>query len=186
MNWSTRLQFTGIALACLGMLVPVPALYGAPPAPQPAPVRTAAAPPQPAPLVGDVALDAQGVMHGVVVDPQGVPLSGVDVAVWQLNHELVRTKTDTLGRFAIGGLRNGAYQVAAGRYTRAFRVWPARIAPPSAGQMAVVVTSDEVVRGQRPFGEAFDSNVLVVGGMVAAAIVLPLTLNRSGSSSASP
>jgi len=186
MSWSIRLQFTAVAMACVGMLVPVPALYGAGPTTQATLAGAAPAAPRPAPLVGDVALDAHGVMHGVVVDPQGVPLSGVDVSLWQANRELVQTKTNTAGRFGISGLRNGAYQVAAGRYVRAFRVWPSRTAPPSAKQMAVVVTTDDVVRGQRRFGEAFDTNVLVVGAMVAAAIALPLTMNRFGSSSASP
>lgn len=103
-------------------------------------------------LVTDVALQADGTLVGQVVSPSGAAVPGLSVSLRLAGKEVAATTTDRLGLFAFSGLRSGLYEVRTGRGIGYYRVWDARIAPPSARPSAMIVAVDGadgfLVRGQ--------------------------------------
>lgn len=172
-----------IGFCCLGLILPTSILEAAPPAP--AAIRPEV-PPRPQPLVGDVALDCDGCLLGRVIDPQGLPMADQPVVLGQMGREVARTRTDASGRFRIGPLRGGTYHLSAGRHGQLVRAWVAQTAPPAARDVALVIAGDDVVRGQMPFEHFFASDAVIIWGMVAAMIAIPIALNRSHSTPCSP
>ncbi len=153
-----------IFLGVLGMCVPELAFAATTPA---------------APAVVDVALADGGVLHGQLIDLQGGNATGVPVSVKAKNKEIIRTVTVKDGRFTIPGLRGGVYQVAAGKGQGVYRLWTAKAAPPSAQKNAIVFT-------QGLFGGApkmLLANPIVVAGVVATAIAVPVAVVNSKPSS---
>jgi hypothetical protein len=153
-----------------------------------------AAGPAAKPAVIDVALKDGGVLLGQVVDPQGKGLQNTNVALRHYDREVVAASTGAEGYFAIKNVRGGVYQIASGDGIGVYRLWAPGTAPPSAQEGALLVANDTVVRGQQP-GSAppgtrlknFVSNPLVIGGVVATAIAVPVALHNSRSGSpASP
>ncbi len=135
-----------------------------------------------APPPADVELDPQGFLHGLLVDINGVPVTGMPVVVSQGDRVVAQVPTDLLGRFAVGPIRGGTYQLAAGDQMKGVRAWTARTAPPSARPMTLLVVGSQTVRGQLPASRLFSSDRVVVAGMVGAAIALPIVINNSDSS----
>jgi len=172
-----------IGFSCLGLILPTSIVEASPP------VATAVrpeVPPRPQQLVGDVALDSAGHMLGRVIDRQGLPVADQPVVLGQMGREVVQTRTDASGRFRIGPLRGGTYHLSVGRRGQLVRAWVAQTAPPAARDIALVVAGDDVVRGQMPFEEFFASDAMIVCGMVAAMIAIPIALNSSDSTPCSP
>jgi hypothetical protein len=153
-----------IFLAVVGMCVP----------------ELAFAAPVPAkPAVVDVAMSDGGVLHGQLIDLRGADAAGVPVSVKAQNKEVVRTLTAKDGHFAVPGLRGGVYQVAAAQGQGVYRLWTAKAAPPSAQKNAIVFT-------QGLFGGApkmLLANPVVVAGVVATAIAVPVAVVNSRPSS---
>jgi len=172
-----------VGLSCLGLILPTSILEAAPPA---ATAVRPEGPPRPQSRVGDVALDAAGYLLGQVVDRQGLPVADRPVALGQMGRQIARTRTDAFGRFRVGPLRGGTYHVSVGRHGELVRAWVARTAPPAAGDVALLVVGDDVVRGQMPLEQFFASDAVVICGMVAAAIAIPIALNSSHSEPCSP
>jgi hypothetical protein len=135
--------------------------------------------PRPTDQTDDVALDAGGRLRGQVVNVQGVPAAGATVWLRQAGLEPAETHTDALGRFSFGRLSGGLYQVLVGRQSRLVRVWAAGTAPPVAQDAALVVVGGDLARGQMPLEDFFASDAVVVTGLVAAAIALPIALHNS-------
>jgi hypothetical protein len=92
---------------------------------------------------------------------------------------LARTKTDKEGYFAVRDLKTGIYQVASDNGLGNFRVWNADVAPPQAQQGALIVADGSVVRGN-----LLDviTNPLVVAGVIATAIAVPIAVSSSNNS----
>jgi hypothetical protein len=111
---------------------------------------------------------------------RGVRLAGEVVVLRQSGLERGRTITDARGRFWFGGLRGGIYRVVAGGRSLLVRAWAAETAPPAAGKVALLVVGPEVVRGQMPLEEFFASDAVVIAGMVAAMIAIPIAVHNSG------
>ncbi|MBN1394211.1 MAG: carboxypeptidase regulatory-like domain-containing protein [Pirellulales bacterium] len=155
-----------VSLATLGMCLPS--------------VAFAASPTTQSPVV-DVALTDGGVLQGQVVDLQGKGVSGVPVLVKLQNQEIVKTTTAEGGRFSVKGLRGGVYQLAAGQGQGVFRMWAVNTAPPSAQKNAIVYTQGGYGGGGGL--KMFLSNPIVIAGLVATAIAVPVSLANSGSSS---
>jgi hypothetical protein len=153
------------AIACFGMVLPTSAMAAAP----------AAAAPN-----SDVALRTGGLLVGQVVDQQGVAKAGTPVSVQFAGKEVVNTTTDANGVFAAKGLRGGQYQLVTPQGGSVCRLWAADTAPPSARPAALVVSGNEVVRGQGGPGGAWvgwvKSHPYITAGTVAAAIAIPLAL----------
>jgi hypothetical protein len=127
----------------------------------------------------DVQLQDGKVLQGQIVDGQGKPQADADVAVLQDGKVLARTKTNKEGYFAVRDLKTGIYQVASDNGLGNFRVWNADVAPPQAQQGALVVADGSVVRGN-----LLDviTNPLVVAGVIATAIAVPIAVSSSNNS----
>ena len=104
-----RLMCRGIVPACWVLLVPSSVL------------QAAQGDGSPAPAFGDVALDEQGDLQGVVVNIQGIPVAGAQVTVRQNDREVARTQCDAKGHFSVGGLRGGTYLIIVGDRARVVR-----------------------------------------------------------------
>jgi hypothetical protein len=154
-----------IVLAVLGMCLPEMVL-AAPPPPTP-------------PAVVDIAMADGGVLHGQVVDLQGGNAAGVPVSVKAQNQQVIRTTTVKDGRFEVQGLRGGVYQVNAGQGQGVYRLWTAKAAPPSAQKNVIVFTQG--VFGGGP--KMLLANPIVVAGVVATAVAVPVAVANSNPSS---
>lgn len=135
----------------------------------------AAAPVAATPAVVDVAMADGGVLHGQVVDIQGSGTAGIPVTLKAQNQDVVRTTTAEQGRFSVSGLRGGVYQVSAGEGQGVYRLWTAKAAPPSA-QKNIVFTQGGGVK-------TLLANPIVIAGVVATAIAVPVALANSNPSS---
>ena len=139
-----------------------------------------AATPQPQmPAVVDIALADGGVLHGQVVDLQGSGVTGVPVSVKDKDHDVAGTTTTADGRFAVQGLKGGVYQVAAGQGQGVFRLWTSKAAPPSAQKDAIVYTQFGSGGGLK----MLLANPIVIAGVVATAVAVPIAVANSRPSS---
>lgn len=151
-----------------GVCIPQVAM-GAPPAPKP---------------VGDVVLRDGKILLGQVVTPEGKPLPGISVALRDRKTELAAGKTNENGYFAFSGLTTGTYQVVGAQTTGTYQVWTKDLAPPTAQPGALIVAGGETVRGQYPAGQyaGMIGRPLIIGGLVAAAIAIPIAVSSNRSS----
>jgi hypothetical protein len=150
-----------ISLAAFGICIPPVAL---------------AAEPTPMPVVSDVALRDGGMLQGKVVDLQGGGVVGVPVSVQAQNREIASTITANEGRFSIPGLKGGVYHVAAAEGHGVYRLWTVGTAPPAALNDAIVYTQNN--DGPGPW-KMFFSNPIVIAGLVATAIAVPIALSNA-------
>ncbi len=167
----------------MGLILPASALEAAQAA------GPAAAPPplaQRVKLLGDVRLDGSGQMHGWVVSGQGTPLADVPVVLSRAGRQPARTRTNQMGRFRVGPLRGGSYSMLVGRHAVVARAWADKTAPPGAADVALIVCGDDVIRGQMPLEEFFASDAVIICGMVAAMIAIPIAVHNSRSRPSSP
>ena len=120
------------------------------------------------PTVSDVKLHKDGQLWGQVVNPQGVPLAGETVQVWQNGRQMAESKTNTEGGFVFTQLqRGGVYHLTAAKGHGAYRVWSAAMAPPTAQEGVLLVAGQETVRGQGMGRLGFWlSNPWVIAGIV--------------------
>jgi len=185
------LKAGAVILASLGILVPTPVLHAATfdaGPPHDAEGRTQA-------LV-DVALcgaPQRDVLIGLVLDRQGAAQEGVSVALCKNGQRLAESRTDRNGHFRFANVRGGVYQLTAAGGVAAYRVWAPGTAPPSARQQALVVADDTVLRGQcggqcdarcRPRCglsglKYWLAHPLVIAGIVAAAVAIPVAIHNA-------
>jgi len=176
-----NIQTVLAAIACVGTICPpsLAAEAGSTPAAEPAS------------MAKDVALRPGGVLVGQVTDQQGAVRAGTPVSIWQNEREVVTTATDANGIFAAQGLRGGQYQVLTPQGQALYRLWAPETAPPAATDSVVVVTGQDLVRGQwaptvgTPSwaagygGRWLDwvrSHPYITAGVVAAAIAAPIAV----------
>lgn len=167
------------AIACIAMVSPRPVLAS-----------------EPRSLAKDVALRPGGVLVGQITDQQGARLAGTKVSIWQNEREVVTTATDANGIFAAQGLRGGQYQLITSEgHQTLCRFWAPETAPPVATDSVMLVTGDNLVRGQwgpptmgSPSwaagygGRWLDwvrSHPYITAGVVAAAIAAPIAVAAS-------
>jgi hypothetical protein len=162
-----------VASASLGMVLPQSAFAASTQLSRPA-----------SSAVRDVALHDGGSLTGQVLDASGTPVAGTAVAVIDQGRAVASTQTGVDGRFAIAGVKAGVYEVATSNGVTVCRLWAPRTAPPAAQSDALVVHGDTVVRGAVGGGGVigFLSNPWVLGGIVAAAIAIPLILDDDDAS----
>jgi hypothetical protein len=141
----------------------------------------------------DVVLEANGTFHGQAVTAQGAPAAGVAVAIEQAAFR-VDTVTGPDGKFTASLPRGGVYQVKTGMAVQACRVWAAGTAPPRAASGLLLVQDGQFALGQHcgtPVAATVAgarsalSHPLVFGGIVAAAIAIPVALHNSDDDPAS-
>ena len=160
-----------ISLAAVGMCLPQVVLAAAPAL---------------APAVVDVALSDGGVLHGQVVNMQGSGVAGVPVSVKAQDRGVAATTTATNGAYSIPGLKGGVYQVATVQGRGVYRLWSPGTAPPVAQQSAVLYTQDRAVDGNvvvyTQGGSTMKmllANPIVIAGVIATAIAVPVALANS-------
>jgi hypothetical protein len=174
MRCRTTLRGSLVALAMVGMVLPTWSFA----------TETVTQPIRPAISVIDVALGEDGSLRGQVLDLQGVPAADTTVAVVHQGEVVATMQTDSQGRYSVAGLNTGLYQVVTEDGITVCRVWTAKTAPPSAQPEALVIDGNHMMRAGmhgRPWG-SFLSNPWVLGGIVAAAIAIPLALDKKSSS----
>jgi hypothetical protein len=167
-----------VLLAVLGLCLPQPLL--------------AAVPAVQMPVAIDVALEDGGILIGQVVDPQGIAQIDVPVALSQGDQEIATAKTDAQGFFAFRGLRGGVYQLAAADGAGMYRLWAPRTAPPTAQRGALIVSGQDMARGQYNWYnwggrlKAWLSNPWVIAGIVATAVAVPVAIHNADTGPSSP
>ena len=129
---------------------------------------------QNAPAILDVSL-RDGKLVGQVLDAQGAPIRDEAVSIRTRGQEVAQVKTDDLGRYSVDGLNTGLYQVVTTQGGASYRVWDAQTAPPAAQPGALMIIG-QPVRGQLGGGGLL-GNPWVLGGIAAAAIIIPLALD---------
>ena len=172
MNLARTTKAFVVCLAVIGFCLPQPLL--------------AAGQADQSPTIADVTLQKgpQGnVLIGHVLDQQGVPQAGLPVALLGSGQKLAEARTDAQGLFAFRNLRGGVYQVAVGKSVVAFRAWMPGTAPPAAQPAALVVTGQDLVRGQcYPFRHGWGrlqfwlSHPAVVAGIIATSVAVPVAI----------
>jgi len=170
-NW---LGTAAAAIASIGMVLPTAGLA--------APAGTGN---------DDVALREGSVLVGQVVNQQGQAMANANVSIRYADHEVVRTTTDANGVFAAKGLRGGQYDILTEDGIRTCRLWAPDTAPPAARPAALLVSGDNVVRGQGMMGYGhgmmghghgmvngwvtwMKTHPYLTAGTMAAAIAVPL------------
>lgn len=171
---SNRFHSALAAVACLGMMIPPGAFAN-----------------EPTSFARDVALRPGGLLVGQVVDAQGAVQAEKSVSIQFGDQEVARTTTDQNGVFAAQGLRGGQYQIVTEDGQSLCRLWAENTAPPAADEAAIVVTGQDLVRGQwgggygNPgygggYGSAWlnwvRSHPYITAGIVAAAIAVPIAV----------
>lgn len=147
----------------------------------------------------DVALGRGGVLVGQVVNTEGQPLGGAEVVLKANGQEMARGLTDEGGHFQVAGLKGGPVEVSAVGVVGNCRIWAPGTAPPAAQQGLLVVSPDDVVRGQHMNGRGRRVNCgqgvqghgggllglmidhpVVTAGAIGAAIAIPIAVANNG------
>lgn len=165
-----RIKGIAVALACFGIVLPVNVLNAA--ADQTVQDNTG---PAQTLNIGDVALGDQGLLLGRAVDQQGHALDGAAVQVYFGNSKVAKVVADQNGHFAVQGLRGGVHRIVAGQSQQVVRLWVANTAPPAAQQTALVVETDNVVRGQLGGVDIF-----TLGFLAASVTAAIYAINNNG------
>ncbi len=130
----------------------------------------------PAPAVVDVALDANQLLHGQLLDGSAVPAKG-HVTLLKGGQLLAAADAADDGNFALRVPQGGTYQLATADSTTTIRVWTQCAAPPHSQQRMVLVQGG-VLRGQQGAMPFSSISPWVIAGVVAAAIGVPIILIR--------
>ena len=125
----------------------------------------------------DVALDAEQMLHGQVVNPSAVAVQQGQALLLRDGVTIGLVQADLEGRFAIRLTQGGLYQMATDHEVVSFRAWTAGAAPPRA-QRAIVLTAGDVTRGQQGQIPFVRHSPWVIVGVVAAAVAIPIVLHN--------
>jgi len=181
-----------IALSCVAVVLPPVATA----APAVKSVSVAA------PAHRDVALHQGGVLVGQMLDAQGAAIAGVAVSVRSAGKVVARAETNQAGKFQVAGLKGGVHQVVAAGHQDICRLWAPQTAPPAAQHGLLLVSSEDLVRGQGcgsvvpncgsgcgagggygrgggggGVGNWIANHPIITAGAVAAAIAIPLAVD---------
>lgn len=132
------------------------------------------------PAIVDIALADGGTLQGKIVDLQGGSVTGLPVSMQTHDGNFITTTTQQDGRFALKGLKSGVYQVGATEGHGTYRLWSPGTAPPSAQKDAIIYTQNAGAMGGL---KMFLANPIVIAGIVATAIAVPVAVANSHSSS---
>jgi len=135
----------------------------------------------------DVALKSGGVLSGQVFSQAGTAIVGAVVQV-QAGQQVWQTRTNAKGWFHFVNLRGGTYQLQAAGQSQLLRAWAKGTAPPHAREGLLVIPPIDVIRGQRVLSPNTNqffrvakkrlANPLVVGGIVATAVAIPVGIHN--------
>lgn len=121
-----------------------------------------------------VRLDQQQMLRGTVRDDEGRLAAGTGVVLGRGGKPLHRTETDQQGRFVIGPLTPGAYEIASPD-AAAFLQVEAPTADPERSAAAVEVSRKAMIaRGQDPRRTLLHGALIAL--VIAAAIAIPIAI----------
>ena len=155
---------------------------------------TASAPSTPARAMAvvDVELQPDGLLLGQLVDGQGRPLSATTIQLTSKQKKW-QVQTDQQGRFQLKNMTGATYTVQSGQQVQLVRAWAPGTAPPSATKGLLFVQDGDLVLAQHCASPVCGSavaaakhplaNPWVVGGLVAAAIAIPVAIHNSNNDS---
>ena len=169
---SPRCQKIVVSLICVGLCVSQSPLYATLPAASGPVAPGDTALPSSANRATDIALGAQGILTGRVVDASGNALAAAPLVIRYGDHEVARAVTMGDGSFSVANLRGGVHQVVVGPHQAALRLWSKETAPPSARDQLLVVAGDNVVRGN--LGPAGLGVLGATTGIAIAALIVAL------------
>lgn len=131
--------------------------------------------------VHDIRLDQRQQFHGVVVDGEGRALTDrvVQLRRTASQADAAVTRTDEHGRFQFSRVKAGTYQLETEQGVSLCRLWTFDAAPPAAAPSLLVVDDPLVERGQRPLGELFVMDPVLMATVVAAAVAIPVVIHKS-------
>ena len=189
MRWFNRIQLGLVALASIGVMFPQLAMANGPQSTQ---------------QTRDMSLRSDGSFVGKVLNQHGRAQDKQPVLLLQNGQPIATALTNANGEFGFQLQKGGLYQIQSRDTVTTYRMWTAATAPPSAVQSATLVTNDTLVLGQNcahcgvsgcgggcvghPGGGGgagvlgFLANPWVLGGLVAAAIAIPLALDDDDAS----
>jgi hypothetical protein len=111
-------------------------------------------------------------------------------------HQTWNTYTDEQGHFRMEGLVGSTYQVQAAGQIQIVRAWAEGTAPPQALDALLLVYDNPVVLGQNCGSPVCGSGVcgvprplanpFILGGLVVAAIAIPVAIHNSDDGPATP
>ena len=142
---------------------------------------------EPAPAILDVALADGGVLHGQVINAQGAGAAGMPVYIRTQDRDVAAATTAADGGFAVQGLKGGVYQVSTLQGHGIYRLWSPGTAPPVAQNGAVLYTQSSAVdsnvvhytqNGDGGGLKMLLTNPIVIAGIVATAVAVPVALNQ--------
>ena len=126
--------------------------------------------------IQDVRLREGGILTTRVVDLQGNPVVGEQVAIEFNGQQIASSVSDKDGLVAISGLRPGLHGIRTPMGGTVCRFWTGDTAPPAAISVPAVVSDAEVIRGQ--FG-AFNLPMVVYAGVSIAAVLIAVNANNN-------
>jgi hypothetical protein len=141
----------------------------------------------------DLALAADGVLQGQLVDGNGAALAQRQVVIWSNGQQVAQATTQADGAFFVRGLRGGVHVLTTDQVGTVCRFWSEGTAPPIAARQLLVTDDATVARGQtmlKPksgWYSFFMTRPLLTVGVVATAIAVPVGVaansgrNKSGS-----
>lgn len=137
----------------------------------------------------DVMLGRGGVLHGYVVNAQGVPAPKVEIVLTTAAGEQISTVSDDRGRFGYRGLDGGSYQLATEHGVVLCRTWTANTAPPRSAATILLVHDEQLIRGQWSAPPTVNSaaskmkrvmtNPFAVATIIGAAVAIPVAIHNA-------
>ncbi|MBN1911659.1 MAG: carboxypeptidase regulatory-like domain-containing protein [Pirellulales bacterium] len=170
MKCTVKLRAVMLALACLGLIIPAPLVQAA--------TTPADQANNPALQTIDVGLQKDSVLFGQVVDAQGKPQAKMAVTLLEKDRVLAKMTTTDEGYFAVSKVPAGTYRLAAGETQGLYRLWAPQTAPPAAQPGALLVVGQGPVRGQEGPVAYWMGKPLIVAGLIAAAVAIPVAIHN--------
>lgn len=168
MKLSKIFHFVLVATTCVSVSMPQLAAAGKPVTQLDVPIKRS---------VEDVVLQ-DGALRGALVDKAGRGVADAPVLIGQNGKKVAEVRTDAEGRFKFAGAKVGTYQVVSHGAAGSYRVWDAASAPQTVKQGVIHTVDPQVARGASSGGLfGLLSNPLVLAGVIAAAIAIPLAVD---------
>ncbi len=141
----------------------------------------------------DFELEKNGLFSGQIVNAQGQPQAGAAV-ILHGRIQQYKTVSDARGWFHFASLTGGTYRLETGGKQQLFRLWTHGTAPPKSNQKMLVVQQGKTIVLGQYCGDGVNcgsgvgaggrvkhalANPLVIGGIVAAAIAIPVAIHNA-------
>jgi hypothetical protein len=127
----------------------------------------------------DVSLTGDGLLQGRVVDRHGRGSADTVVRVLREGQVISEVKSDATGSFRVVGLTTGVYHLVNHHRARVCRVWRSEVAPPSAHKSVQLIADGPITAGQVTPLKWWLADPLVIAGITAIAIAVPVAVHNA-------